>query len=257
MIGRTLVAASAVAGLLALPGCYGSTEPATDVGPESATLNAEGTADNGRVFTKFQYGLTGRVGNPLEVGAGPFPAGASGPFSAKVSHLAAGSNYSFRMCGTDDGDENYICAQTRTFTTPPPVEDSAYGEWFAGCCHTFSVDARSGPLGESPHGTMSWHDGPSINDQTERTFTSDEITCMDVDGPRAVVGAVGILHTEPSGEDQLTSALVTIVDGRTQADSYSLTSPSNVSFCADASFDNQTPLGSQFEFVVNDAVVAP
>jgi hypothetical protein len=238
---------------IVLAGCYGSTEPATNVGPESATLNGKGTANHGGVSTKFEYALTGRVGDPQQVSGGHFPAGASGPFSAKIFHLAAGSNYSFRMCGLDDGEVEYICAQTRTFTTPPAVEDSVYGGWFAGCCASFSVDARSGPSGESPHGTMAWHEGPTINDQTEMTFTSDEITCLEVDGARAAIGAVGILHIEPSGEDHLTSALATIVDGRTQVDTYHRSSPSNVSFCADASFDDQTSLGSQFEFVVNDA----
>jgi hypothetical protein len=241
---------------IALAGCYGSTEPATDIGPETATLNAKGTANNGGVLTKFQYELTGRVGDPLEVAGGHFPAGASGPFSAKVFHLAAGSTYTFRMCGKDDSEDEYICAQTRTFTTPPPVEDSVYGGWFSGCCISFGVDARSGPSGENTRGTMGWHEGPTINDQTERTFTSDEITCMDVDGTRAVVAAVGIVHTEPSGEDNLTSTVATIVDGRTQVDTFNKVSPSNVSFCSDASFDNQTALGSQFEFVVNDASVS-
>jgi hypothetical protein len=238
---------------ITLAGCYGSTEPATNVGPESATLNGKGTANNGGVSTKFEYEVTDRVGDPQQIGAGHYPAGVTGPVSAKVGHLAAGSSYSFRLCGLDDGEAEYICAQTRTFTTPPAVEDSVYGGWFAGCCASFGVDARSGPSGESPRGTMNWHEGPTINDQTERTFTSDEITCMEVDGTRAAIGAVGILHLEPSGEDHLASTLATIVDGRTQVDTYHRESPSNVSFCSDASFDNQTSLSSQFEFVVNDA----
>jgi hypothetical protein len=248
---RLVVPIALLGGVTALlAGCYGSTEPASDIGPESATLNARGTADEDGVTTKFEYGLTGRVGDPLEVGAGHFSAGASGPFSAKVAHLAAGSNYSFRMCGRDDGEADYVCAQPGTFRTQPPVEDSVYGEWADAGGSSFSVDAHSGPEGQSPHGTISWRDG-------DRTYTSDEVTCMIVDGPRAILGSVGILHTEPSGVDDLTSTLVTVVDGRTQEDTLNYVSPTNVNFCSQASFDDQRPLGSQFEFVVNDAVVLP
>ena len=83
-------------GVLVLSGCYGSTEPATDIGPESATLRAHGTADNGPAHAGFQYWLT----NADRIRKGTthaFPAGASGPFSDRVTRLAAGSSYSFRL----------------------------------------------------------------------------------------------------------------------------------------------------------------
>jgi hypothetical protein len=51
-----------VAGVFA--GCYGSTEPATDIGPESATLQGHGTANNGPAKSWFQYWLTGSERSP-------------------------------------------------------------------------------------------------------------------------------------------------------------------------------------------------
>jgi hypothetical protein len=253
---RPFVVVSALVSLVVLAGCYGSTEPATDIGPESATLNGAGTADNGGVSVRFDYEVSGRTGEPQQIQAGHYPAGSSGPVKATIEHLAANTIYTFRMCGLDDGEENFVCAQTRTFTTRPASEDSVYAGWFGGCCAGFTVAARSGPEGQNPRGTMSWRRGPTINDQTSFQY-SGIVTCLVVNGPNAAIGSRGVEHIEPSGEDVETTMLATVVDGRTQLDSYHTDGPGSGDDCANASFEGQVDPGSQFEFVVNDAVVAP
>ncbi len=50
--GSTFVLALCV---LVLGGCYGSTEPATNIGEDSATLRAQGTANNGPATSYFEY----------------------------------------------------------------------------------------------------------------------------------------------------------------------------------------------------------
>ena len=53
-----------IAAALALAGCYGSTEPATQIDFDQATLNAHGTANAGDAHVYFQYWQTS---NPQSV----------------------------------------------------------------------------------------------------------------------------------------------------------------------------------------------
>jgi hypothetical protein len=251
--------ATAALAALTLAGCYGSTEPATDVGIDSATLNGHGTANNGRAHSWFEYWLTGsEEGEPPRAGSHEWPAGASGPISAKVTNLAAGSSYSFKLCGSDINAEGeggpQICAQTRTFTTKAPVEDSVRGGFWAGCCSRLDVDARSAPNGTSSHGWIRWHRSSSSSPAPPRTFTG-LVTCLAVNGSRAAVGAVG--HWSQQGSPDADAAfLITVVDGRAQEDTYHEieTAGSALPNCATASFANQnTLIDPTADFIVNDA----
>jgi hypothetical protein len=248
----------ATAGLIviALAGCYGSTEPATDVGPESATLRGQGTADNGPAVSWFEYWLTGSERDPLKVGTQRWPAGASGPISAKATHLTAGVSYSFRVCGYDDnpGGTHTVCAQTRTFTTKAAVEDSLWGGFYAGCCSRVDVDARSGATGASPRGSVRWYASSSSSPDPPRIFNGF-VTCLAVNGSRAAVGAVG-KWTQQGSPDANATLLITVVDGRTEEDTFHHveTAGSALPNCATASFANQnTLIDPQADFIVNDA----
>lgn len=257
MNGR--VVAALCAGLLSVAvfaGCYASTEPATEVGPEGATLNARGTANNGGARSWFELEITGRDGLPGRVGEHfNWPAGASGPFSTKVSGLSAKSEYSFRVCGADDGepDEGAPCAQTRTFTTPVATRDSVHGGWFGGCCASEGVSATSGPSGETPTGSVSWAIGPSSTSTSYRY--SGIVTCLLVNGRTAVVGSVGRKEAS-SGEVTPSTMLVRVIDGVTAADSYESVGPTPGTAppsCANTTWPTPFPKGLQFEMVVNDA----
>ena len=256
MTKRRLAGAALIA--LTLAGCYGSTEPATDVGIDSATHNGHGTANNGRAHSYFQYWLTGSERDPFRAGDHDWPAGASGPISAKVTNLAAGSSYSFELCGYDINAEGEggpkVCAQTRTFTTKAPVEDSVRGGFWAGCCSRFDVDAKSAPNGTNSRGSVSWHRSSSSLPDPPRRFTG-LVTCLAINGSRAAVGAVG--HWAQQGwPDANATFLITIVDGRAEEDTYHEieTAGSALPNCATASFANQnTLLDPTADFIVNDA----
>jgi hypothetical protein len=251
------LAAVAVLGLT-LAGCYGSTEPATDVGIDSATLNGHGTANNGRGHSYFYYWLTGSERDPSRAGDQDWPAGASGPFSAKVIYLAAGSSYSFKLCGYDinaqgDGGPE-ICAQTRTFTTKAPVEDALRGGSWAGCCSHLDIDAKSAPNGTNARGSVTWYRHSSTSPDPPRSFNG-VVTCLAVDGSRAAVGAVG-KWTQNGSPDANATLLITIVDGRTKRDTYNEieTAGSALPNCATASFAHQGELIDPVaDFIVNDA----
>jgi hypothetical protein len=238
---------------MALAGCYASTEPATDVGPESAKLNARGTANSGPAFSHFEYWLTGSTQEHLTVAAGSWPAGASGPFSKTVTNLSADADYSFRVCGRDQDAQENSCAQTRTFKTPPAVEDSVEGGFFHACCASLYVDATSGPSGENAHGSMSMSEFPAFS--PGREFTGF-VTCLLVDGRSAAVGAVG--QWREYGTQRVDpypgSLRVGIVDGHLSADKLGSrtqggASPPN---CASETFTGLFESNENF-FVVNDA----
>jgi hypothetical protein len=253
---RSVAAVSALLAAVALAGCYASTEPATDVGPTKATLHAHGTANSGGARSWFELEITGRVGTPPQIGNHyNWPAGASGPLWHTVGGLSAGSEYSFRVCGADNGtpDEDALCAQTRTFTTPAAVEDSVHGGWWGGCCAAESVQATSGPSGESPNGVMTWAIGPSSTPVSSR-YTGI-VTCLQITGRTAIIGSVGKREDTP-GETTPATMLVRVIDGVTAADSYQdlgVQPGSTPPSCATASFPAAFPEGAQFEMVVNDA----
>jgi hypothetical protein len=241
----------------ALAGCYASTEPATDIGPTKATLNAQGTANNGGARSWFELEITGRVGDPPQIGNHyNWPAGASGPFSHTVGGLSAGSEYSFRVCGADDGvpDEDAPCAQTRTFNTPAATQDSVHGGWWGGCCASESVQATSGPSGENPNGTMHWQIGPYTT-PVSYSYTGI-VTCLLVTGRTAIVGSVG-QRKASTGETTPSTMLVRVIDGETAADTYQGMEPqpgSTPPSCEGASFPTDPyPEATWFEMVVNDA----
>jgi hypothetical protein len=190
---------SAVAALVlvAFAGCYGSTEPATELGPENAKLNARGTANNGPATSWFQYWVTGP--NPVKTTTTRhWPAGASGPFSERITGLYASTSYSFRVCGKDDSGGATACAQTRTFRTQPTIHDSVVGSWALSPHFEGSVDAHSPAPGSL--GTIRARDGFS-------TFTGG-VTCLLLNGNRAAVGAVGSAIDDPTAKETLLAAIV-------------------------------------------------
>lgn len=249
--GRVITIGLGLCAVFAFAGCYASTEPATDIGLESATLHARGTANNGPASSAFRYWLTGSTGQVRGTPPIHWPAGASGPFSQKVTNLAAGADYSFSICGSDDGASSNVCAQTRTFTTKPAVEDSVSGSVFGGCCRRAQVDdARSTATGGNPRGSVFARIDSITN------FTGD-VTCLAVDGRSAVIGAVGF-ETIPGMPQRPATLLVYIIDGHLNNwDRYGdqVTLGSSPPDCA------TTNLPQQFEsdtdhstFVVNDAL---
>ncbi len=231
-------------------GCYASTEPATDVGSETATLHARGTATDTPAHSRFAYWLTGSNLPHLTTFWRDWPAGVSGPFSEKVSGLAAGSSYSFQICGNDD--EGSGCAQVGTFTTKPAVEDGAVGAFIAGCCYRFAVDAHSTASGGNPRGAIHVRNSSGV----PVAFYDAIVTCVVVHGNRAAVGAVGKTTFQPASTPRDETSLVTIVDNRLERDTFNEvvengTTPPD---CANASFANQEQLNIPADdFVVNDA----
>jgi hypothetical protein len=238
--------------IVLLVGCYASTGPATDVGSETATLRAHGTADKGPATSWFEYEVTGRVGAPAQTRELDWPAGASGPITLKVEDLSASTPYTFRVCGRDN-ETAAVCAQTRTFTTKAATEDVAHGGWWSGCCSSFGVNARSGPGGENARGSIAQRVGNSF-DPVSTSFQGN-VTCLEVDGRRAVVGAVGEVETSPSGTTSPASLLVLAVDGVTGADAYTTQNygPASPPNCETAEFREPNQVQDWFEWVVNDA----
>jgi hypothetical protein len=185
----------------ALSGCYASTEPATNVTVSRATLNARGTANSGPASSYFQYGPTG-TDLLFATARQEWPAGASGRFTGTTATgllpLEPGTEYRFRVCGNDAGEEP-VCAQWRTFRTPStPVQDEALGYWrygFGAGSPEGQVDARADRDGSNARGTL-W-----VRQPFDAVWFSGRVTCLSVSGHSAVVGAVGRRTTDGSEPD--------------------------------------------------------
>jgi hypothetical protein len=221
---------------VALGGCYASTEPATDVTPTSAKLNAHGTANNGEAISYFELWPTGLPSHLVPTGQGfHWPAGASGPFSRTVEGLYASTDYSFRVCGRDDSSGPTVCAQTLTFTTKAATQDEIWGGFFANTSFNGYVRAKAGPAGENASGHLSASDFNGF------------VTCLAVNGNRAAVGGVGassamLMTVEDGGLDGPDTVQRTVAPAAIKPN------------CSSASFANQEPILSEYgDFIVIDA----
>ena len=227
---------------LVFAGCYGSTEPATDIGFDHATFNGKGTTNDGPAQVYFEYWPTGHPERKLPTLAEDVPAGVTGPISEpnypfRIG-LYADTSYTFRMCATDRGSPNGLCAQTRTFRTLKPAGDFVRGgllTQLGGQGHDGGVDAESDPSGANPSGELRLPDDANAN-----TFTGD-VTCLAVDGNEAAIGAVG---TRADGTPA--SGLLRVRDdltGEHDQAAWTITSNGPAPDCASASFEN---LGEPF-----------
>jgi hypothetical protein len=97
------------------------------------------------------------------------------------------TEYSFRLCGRDQGAQNEICAQTRTFRTLKPSGDLLRGFFalqFTGIGHTGNVQAQSNSTGGGATGRL------QLPGELGNTFDG-LVTCLSVHGHDAAVGALG------------------------------------------------------------------
>jgi hypothetical protein len=202
-----------VVAAVTIAGCYGSTEPATNIKFDGATLNAQGTANNGPAESWFEIRPT-NSGDLRETQHRTWPAGVSGPFSDDSGSLVPHTSYSFRLCGKDAGGDP-VCAQTRTFTT---LDGDTVSGRFLSEDHTHGVliDAQSGPHGERLSGSMLFTAGADV-------YHRENVDCLKLSGNRAIVGNSGVMY---------------VVDAATQR----LLSPTSGSPppCASATFDQFT-----------------
>lgn len=158
-----------------LLGCYGSTEPATNVNAGGATLHGKGTTNNGPAVSYFEYWPSESPSSKQTTPERSWPGGVSGPFSDRVTDLSIGIAYSFRLCGHDNGP-SAVCAQTRGIGDSVAVKMQAQPNLYA------QVDARSGGSGQDPNGQVG-----SVVSGIPRAYS---VTCLAVTGNRALVGGV-------------------------------------------------------------------
>ena len=191
---RRLLLAAGILAALALPGCAGYTEFATDIGRSSATLNGGGTAGSGGTDVYFEYWPTGTPADRLETPRRSVGPGARGAFQATVAELQVDTSYSFRLCGREG--TRVLCAQTRRFVTGAD-NVSAWGKTRQASpgetpyvWDRIDSQAFSGPTGLNPTGRfynrliVVSRPPPS----TMGSLTEDNVTCVKVQGRTAVVG---------------------------------------------------------------------
>ena len=175
---------------LLLAGCYGQTDPATDVTQSGATLHGHGTTNNGPADVWFEYWPTAAIAQRKLTPERRIPGDVTAPFTEPVSGLAANTHYSFRLCGRDVGGPA-ACAPVRSFTTGQDfVRGNGYGAIQIGIYEAFDVEAFNGPQGSGPSGRAfaQWADPYPGVVLSYGSRTTPNTTCVAVRGREAVVG---------------------------------------------------------------------
>jgi hypothetical protein len=195
-----LSVAALTAAILGVTGCYGQTDLATHIASGAATLNARGTANNGPADVYYEYWKSSTPQTKLQTPTKTIPGGASGRFDQRVTGLADQTAYSFRLCGGDQSNSGpAVCAQTRSFITGSAfvqvfgsTQPAPFGE---DSINQIDVNAASGPPGGSPLGRFFavWRYGgpggpPGGIALNLGSRTTDNITCLNVEGNVAMIG---------------------------------------------------------------------
>jgi hypothetical protein len=169
----------------ALAGCYGQTELATDIGVSSATLNGQGTTDDGPADVWFEHWPSAAPANVSRTPERRIPGGVSAPFSERIAGLSDGAAYGFRLCGRDVGETQAVCAQTRSLVAGR-VNVQAWGR--ATSFDSFSIldldaDAFAADGG---HVFLTYFTGRGGSLATG-SHADGNVTCISADGDSAVV----------------------------------------------------------------------
>ncbi len=198
---RLVSGVTILASALTLAACSGSTDPATNIGIDQATLHGHGTTSSStHVF--FQFWPTAHPQYLSTTTGRDIGGGVSGPVSETTARypepiggaMAYGTKYSVRLCGQDQGATQPICAQTLTFKTAAPAGDVVKGAFMERIGHDQGfIDAHSDPSGANPGGSMSLPSSTHL----DASF-SGTVTCLSLIGARGAVGAVGTDYGQPA-----------------------------------------------------------
>jgi hypothetical protein len=240
---RAITAIGLMGVAAALAGCYGSTQPARDIGVDRATLTGQGTLDKGDAHVYFELWPSSQPAAVFKTIGTDLPGGISGPYNESTTKsfhgLTPATQYSYRLCARDAGSPGGACAQTLTFKTVTPAGDLVRGDYmtlFGGIGHSASVDAHSDASGANAAGTMTL---PADKNTSGNTATfSGAVTCLAVQGNRATVGAVGTKGDSPTTAlFQIVDADATWISSADQVD-WTETTGSSPPNCANGSFAN-------------------
>ena len=111
--------------MLAFSACAAQTDPASNIGALTATLNAHGHTDGTPAHYFFQYSTRaadldtqpGRRTPTRTIPPHVPPNGGNVPFGESVGGLTPGTTYYYRVCGSDQQYTPTVCARTLQFTT--------------------------------------------------------------------------------------------------------------------------------------------
>jgi hypothetical protein len=196
---RIFSVAALTAAILGVTGCYGQTDLATHIGIDAATLNARGAANKGPADVYFEYWKSSTPQTKLQTPTKTIPGGVSGPFAQQVSGLDDQTAYSFRLCGGEQSNSGPpVCAQTRSFFTglsSVQAYGGTYSPFGEDGSDEIDVNVVAAPPGGSASGRVfsRWHSGgpggpPGGNSLILGSTTTDNVTCVNVQGNVAVIG---------------------------------------------------------------------
>jgi hypothetical protein len=124
-----------------------TTDAATGVGANDATLNGTVNANHASTVVTFEYGLTTAYGSTVTADQSPVAGNADTPVSAAITGLLPNTTYHYRVIGqnmagtTDGGDMTFTTGKVApTATTGPATDISAYTATLNGTVNAFNDD---------------------------------------------------------------------------------------------------------------------
>jgi hypothetical protein len=113
-----------------------------------------------------------------------------------------------RLCAAVVVAATIVLATAPSAMAQAPPGDSVTGDLFDNATFLFvnEIDARSGPSGENPAGTATWHVGGGLG-----PTWSVSVSCLAVTGNTAVIGFSGTMRF--FGADSPVAGLIHVVDG--------------------------------------------
>jgi hypothetical protein len=121
-----------------------TTKPATGIGHETATINAEVNPDQLETTYRFEYGQTTEYGTETPLGGKGIGKGATAvPVSAALTGLEVGVTYHYRVTATNSAGTRVT--PDRTFTTVPPALITSYANHVSPT--EVTLNAEVNPLG--------------------------------------------------------------------------------------------------------------
>jgi len=149
-----------------------TTDSATSVTSNSATLNGTVNPNGGFTMVVFEYGLTTGYGSELTAAQSPLSGTTDQPVSADLTGLVPGNTYHFRVKGTNSAGTNN--GDDRTFTTDIAIPATTTGSATSVTSNSVTLNGTVNPNGGST--TVVFEYGLTAGYGSEATATQSPLS---------------------------------------------------------------------------------
>ena len=162
-----------------------TTDSATSVTSNSATLNGTVNPNGGFTMVVFEYGLTTGYGSELTAAQSPLSGTTDQPVSADLTGLVPGNTYHFRVKGTNSAGTNN--GDDRTFTTDIAIPATTTGSATSVTSNSVTLNGTVNSNGGSTtvafeYGLTNGYGSEATANQSPVSGTTDQSVTADLTG---------------------------------------------------------------------------